>query len=493
MSLLVAGASAQAADIPLTGGKTAKLKDKAGTVFDQATIGFTKDLGLSATIPDPRCPATSFVQLTSDTGDTIAALDCSKWVAAGPTGYKYDNPSPGPGGVQKAKISAKATGGKLKIKMGGAPYGIDSIPGPINFLEVRVGIGTTSYCGRFAAPTATFGKNETEQVKIKGPSVACIPPATPTSTFTSTATATITDTPTITATPTITNTPTITLTPSTTPTPSSTGTATATGTETSTPSPTATLVPADAFRIDSLSLRDPHLFVDVGICLDVTNGNAFLGTSANAQIDTLLNTDDDGDGNLDLNLLALFRPQTQPPAAGAALDIAIAQCTTPVGSEVCSEDPENPFASGPAYTNQASGTCLAPIAGTSGINNNNATPYAPALVTSTAPCFSTAGTTIAFPIGLFTIPLQDVHAAATWVGSPPSTQIINGLLYGFLSQADASNVNLPPELGGAPITSFLPSGAACPGHTAKDIGPGGQPGWYFFLNFTAHKVVWTGP
>jgi hypothetical protein len=492
-AVLLASLTADAADIALVGGKSLKLKDKAGTVFDQAQVTFSKDSGLSATLPDPRCPAVSFVQISSDTGDTMAPLDCSKWVAAGPTGYKYDNPTPGPGGVLKAKISSKATGGKLKIKMGTAAYGTDSIPGPVGYVEVRIGIQSTTYCGRFAAPTSTFKKNQADQVGVKGPSFACIPPATPT------ATGTATDTPTITPTPTETLTPTVTQTASTTPTASATGTVTSTGTTTSTPtitftaSPTPTLVPADAFRIDSLALRDPHLFVDLVICVDVTNGTGFLGTSANAQIQTMLTTDDDGDGNLDLNLLALFRPQSQPPSPGAQLDIAIAQCTTPVGSEVCSPDPENPFATGPTFTNLSVGTCLAPPAGTSGINNNTGTPYSPALINSTAPCFGTASTTISFPIGLFTIPLQDVRAAATYVGAAPSSQVINGLLYGFLSQADASSVNLPPELGGAPITSFLPSGAPCPGHTAKDIGPGGQQGWYFFFNFTAHKVTWTGP
>jgi hypothetical protein len=487
--------SAPAADVALTGGKAAKLKDKAGTVFDQATIVFSRDSGLTGPLPDPRCPAVSFVQLTSDAADSLAPLDCSKWEPAGSSGYKYDNPSTLPGGVRKAKLSSKATGGKLKIKLSGARYGVHSIPGPVDFLEVRIGIDAASYCGRFEAPISTFKKNEADQVGIKGPSLACVPPATPTATATVTTTPTVTATGTETLTPTVSNTPTITQTPTATSTATATGTATETRTPTPTATPTATLVPADAFRIDSLALRDPHIYVNFLGCHDGTNPPGVLGVfSANGEIDTQITTDGDLDGNLDLSLLALFRPLAQPPSAGGTVDIAIGECTTPLGSEVCSPDPDAGSPSGTTFTNQASGTCLTPLAGTTGINN--LTPYAPAISTSAAPCFSTTPATVAFPLGLFTIPLQDVRASASYVGDP-AAQITDGLLVGFLSEADANNVLLPadlPVIGGQPLTVLLPNGVgACPGHTAKDLGPGGQPGWYFYFNFTAHAVTWTGP
>jgi hypothetical protein len=93
---------------------------------------------------------------------------------------------------------------------------------------------------------------------------------------------------------------------------------------------------------------------------------------------------------------------------------------------------------------------------------------------------------VVFPFGIFTVPLQDVQASATYVGGP-ATSLINGLIVGFLSESDANNIVLPEGLSvlsGRPVSDLLPGGAnnGCP-TTAKDIGPGGQPGWYFYLNF----------
>jgi hypothetical protein len=258
--------------------------------------------------------------------------------------------------------------------------------------------------------------------------------------------------------------------------PGSTATATRTG----------TIVP-DVFRIDSATLSDPHPYASVSsTCIDVT-------LLVNGQLPTLLNGDGDMDGFLDFSLLALFRPLNMPPQPGGALDIGTADCTVPAGAEVCS--PDGNLTQSTTYSNQSSGTCLVPVPGTAGMNNS--VPYTPPILTPGAPCFSTASVTINFPFGLFTLPLQNVQAGATYVADPAS-DLIDGLLLGFLSEADADMIVLPPSipfgLGGQPISKLLPGGTgSCATHTAKDLGPLGQPGWYFYLNFTAHRVTWTGP
>lgn len=474
---------AQGADVTLRFGRIAKLKDKDGTAKDQVIVKFVKESGLNAVIPSPLCPASSSIGLTTDAQDLLIDLDCAFWTASGSSGFSYKDPSGSRGGVTQVKVSSKTTGGKLLIKLKGDQYGASAISGPIGSLEVSLTSDGASYCGRFAPPQSPFIKNEASQILIKGPSAACIAPPTPTGTATDTPT--ITPTGTVTSTPTATSTATDTGTVTETPTPSPTPTITATPTDTSTPTPTAVPV---VFRLDSLALRDPHAFVPLG-CIDVTDTN-ILGTSVNGTVATDITTDGDMDGFLDLNLLALLRPLAQPPAAGTTLEIATGQCTTPFGAETCSPDASPPQSS--AYVNQSAGICLTPVSGTTGPNNSGA--YSPGITTSNAPCFASLPVTVAFPFGLFTIPLQDVRASATFVGAP-ATQLIDGLLVGFLRESDANTILIPlPIIGNQPLSSLLPGGTgSCATHTAKDIGPGGQPGWYFYLNFSAHTVTWTGP
>ena len=489
--------AANGVDTPMLGGRTAKLRDKNGTASDQALIKFIKESGLTALPPSPLCPAVSTVRLRTDTQDVLTALDCIHWSATG-SGYAYHDVSASQGGVQKIVLAAKPQGGKLLVKMRGSNYGANALSGPIAFLEAQLTIETASYCGRFESPPAAFKGNAADKVIVSGPSIACIPP-TPTATRTVSATPTVTSTATSTATGTITNTATMTATATSTRTVTQTRTSTFTvppgSTVTDTPTPTPTPTPGgvpDVFRIDSISLRDPHLFALVGTCMDATNPPGVLGLfSANGQLGTLLNNDGNSDGFLDLNLLVLFRPLSQPPLAGSIFDIATGVCTPPVGGETCSPDANPPESS--SYANQDIGVCLTPIAGTTGPDNTGS--YSPATSTPGAPCFDTAPVTLTFPFGFFTVPLQNVRAAATYVNAP-ANQLADGLLIGFLRESDADSILLPPSVplfGNQPISTLLPgSSNNCAPHTAKDTGPLGEPGWYFYLNFTAHRVAWTG-
>jgi hypothetical protein len=472
---------ALAADVTLFNGKTAKFKDKAGTAGDQALVKFIKDSAFTIPPPSPLCPAVSSVMLNTDLGTFITPLDCTHWSASG-SGYAYGDVTASSGGVSKIVLTSKPTGGKLLIKIKGSNYGANALVGPVAFLEAQLTIGANNYCGRFQSPPSTFKKNETGKVIIKGPSGACVP-ATPT------ATGTVTDTPTVTSTPTATNTATVTGTGTNTATATATPTDTPTWTPTftvppgSTSTPTFTPGPPDAFRIDTIELKDPHIFI--GNCTDATS-------IANLLIAPELNSDGDMDGNLDLNLLAIFRSLHQPPAAGGNVDITTADCTIPVGAETCSPDASSPFSA--SYTNQTSGTCLSPIPGTSGIDNM--TPYTPAILTPGPICFASTPVDITFPFGFFDLDLQSVQAGATYVGNP-ATNFINGLLVGFLSEEDADATIVPasvPIIGGQPVSALLPGGTGnCAAHTAKDVGPMSEPGWYFYINFTAHRVTWTGP
>jgi len=482
-ALVLGAMPAMADDITMTAGKILKLKDKPGTGSDQALVKFIKEPALIPAPPSPLCPAVTTVQLRSDSGNVETQLDCNNWSATG-SGWVYRDVTGSSGGVQKIILTTKITGGKLLLKLRGDNYGAVALAGGVDYVEARLIIDATSYCGRFESPPGLFKKNDPDKVVAKGPSIQCSPFASPTPTETNTVA--IPDTPTDTPTTTLTATPTVTPTSTATRTPTFTVPPGSTATDTPTPTPSLTPGPPEAFRIDTVSLRDPHVFANLGACSDVTE-------LANTLLTGLLTTDgDDADMYLDLSLLAIFRSLHQPPHAGGSVEIATANCEPPVGMEVCSPDGETPQSA--TYQNQTAGVCLEPLPGTSGPGNMGS--YTPPITTPSASCFATTPVTLTFPFGVFTVPLQDVSAGATYVGDP-ANQFINGLLRGFLSEADADMIIIPPSVplvGGQPVSRLLPGGTgSCAPHTAKDIGPGSQPGWDFHLNFTARRVTWTGP
>lgn len=474
--------------ISLSFGRVAKFKNKDGTSKDKAIIKFVKDPNLSPPFPNPRCPNASSVRILTDRHYLSIPLDCQYWVLTN-KGFRYKDKFATAGGVQKILLKNN----KLLIKLKGDGYGVNAIDGPVDFVEAELDVEGTAYCGRFEEPTSQLKKNEVDKVIFKGPSDPCIPP---TPTVTPTATETPTVTPTGTATPTATDTGTATVTPTVTPTGTDTPTSTPTPTPTITPTPTVTPTdgPQTVFRIDSLALRDPHVFFSFGSCLDVTDTEVLPGYSVNALVANEIDLDSDMDGYLDLNLLAVFRPLLQPPLSGGDIDVQLGLCTTPVGSEVCEPDGSPPNQT--TYFNQSTGTCVEPVSGTTGPDNAGA--YSPPVASASGPCAGSDPISINFPLGVFDIPLEDVQVGATYVGDP-ATGLVNGIIRGFISEAVADSILLPDGLilvGGQPVSSLFPGGTGnCQTAIAddRDLGPSSELGWYIYLNFTAHEVDWIGP
>jgi len=477
--------------VTLLGGRVAKFADKAGPSLDKAIIKFVKDTAIAEPLNDPTCPGASSLRLVTDQYDSgEVVLDCALWSHAG-TGYKYSpNPFTEPLGLKKILVKPGPNGGKLLIKAQGPRYGENPIGGPIDYVEARLTLGGEEYCGRFQEPPSEQKKNETEKMLFKGPSTGCVS-LTPTPT--ASATPTPSDTPTATPTGTTTDTPTITPTSTVTDTPTITPTATQTGTPTDTPTPTPTGGPS-FFRVDSLALRDPHIIASIGGCNDVTNPEDPLGAlfSVNGSVANAITLDGNEDNLLDFSILYGFRPLLQPPTTGGISELRTADCTVPLGGESCSPDASDPVVT--TFTNQSSGFCLEPVAGTTGPGNGGS--YPQAIVSTSGPCFVQPPTTATFSLAGIDIPLEDVRIAATYVGSPADT-LSNGLIVGFLAESSANVILLPatiPILGGQPLRVVLPGGMDnCAPHDDKDTGPGGVSGWYFYLNFTAHHIDWTGP
>lgn len=238
------------------------------------------------------------------------------------------------------------------------------------------------------------------------------------------------------------------------------------------------------FRFTDLDLRDPHVFVSFIGCRDVTN-TAVGGYSVNGSLQTSIQSDGNGDGYLDRSYLLIFSPLA-PSSEGGTLRFRTADCTAPMTGTTCSPDASTELVL--QYTNGKSGTCLAPISGTT-------TAYTPVITNPTAPCFATASTpSWTLDLGGIPLTLRNVQIGATYSGAAPGT-LTNGLIRGFLTETDANNTTIPasfPLIGGKKVSSLLPGGTGCCAtHDARDVLDGVR-GWWFYLNFTAAPVTYTG-
>jgi cysteine-rich repeat protein len=244
-----------------------------------------------------------------------------------------------------------------------------------------------------------------------------------------------------------------------------------------------------AFRFDTLALRDPHAFATVFLsCTDITD-SAF-GNAVNEQIAKQLTTDGNMDGKLDFSPTVVFRPLNQTANASTPMEIQFADCTAPIANTSCKPGMTAPIPL--TATNQAS-QCLGILAGT-------VHPYTPPVTATSPPCFVSNQATVTVTLSGIPITLYDARIAATYVGTP-ANRVVNGLLRGFVTEADADATILPSNLaivGGHALSYILPGGDP-PGNDTncrpanqsdKDIN-NGVSGWWFYLNFTAPQATWS--
>jgi hypothetical protein len=247
---------------------------------------------------------------------------------------------------------------------------------------------------------------------------------------------------------------------------------------------TSTTVAPTAFRMSDLDLRDPHMFVSFIGCQDITD-TTLAGFSVNGELQTSIQTDDDGDGKLDLSPLIVFSPLDQTVPSSGSVDFLFGDCTAPAATTSCT--PGSSTINTVGYDNM-SAQCLTFVAGT-------VRPYTPAVTSTSGPCFVGAPFTLTLDLGGIPVTLSDAQIAATYVGSPAST-LANGLVRGFISEADANNTTIPntfPVVGGQPLSALLPGGTGnCAAHSDKDMN-GAVVGWWFYFNFPAATVPYTNP
>ena len=251
------------------------------------------------------------------------------------------------------------------------------------------------------------------------------------------------------------------------------------------------------YRVSSLILRDPHIHVDAPFigCIDLTDEGApmDLAPSVNSMISDSITLDDDGDGDLDLSLLMFMNELDPSPGATGLIRIGDGRCSSPMNSTVCRVEEDDPLQE-TTFANSASESsenCLEPLDGTT-------SDYSPAIASVEPDCFASEGVDLTLNIGGILFEMESSQVSAQYSVGNEDVAMVGGLIRGFMSEQRASEITLPddlPVVGGQPVDNILPGSASgCSVIDARDEGPDGSMGWWFYLNFEAvvveHTEVW---
>jgi cysteine-rich repeat protein len=261
---------------------------------------------------------------------------------------------------------------------------------------------------------------------------------------------------------------------------------------------------AVAFRFNTMALRDPHIFADVFGCIDVTNFELASLQGVNPALNSTITSDRGGDGYLDLSVAQVFDPLAQVAGTSTQSYLVFPDCTAPLSSTSCTLPSGAPQTAATAMNMGAGAVCLGILPGTATMT------YTPAISVPTAPaggtCYVANAGTVMLDLRGIPITLEDAQIAGEWFGNP-ATEIRDGLLRGFVSEADADATIIPAgttgiaSIDGQPLSLLLRGGRnncsqPSPMQGDKDTytpAGGGAPvtGWYFYLNFSAVRVPYS--
>ena len=279
--------------------------------------------------------------------------------------------------------------------------------------------------------------------------------------------------------------------PTTTSTTSTTTASSESDTDTDTDTTTGGVAAAEAFRFTAINVRDPHFYIVPIIgCEDITDKDLLAIQAVNKQFNAAVQGDlsDPPDGMLDMNFVLLFRPTLDQKGAGGDMEFITGECTAPIETTSCDIlDGTSPAATG--YSNMADGSCFTPNPG------ELTAMYMPKPGPTTGPCFAGDPLSFTLNLGTFQLPFEDATIAAQYKGDP-ADGMVQGNIHGFVSEQVANTTLLPmdiPVLGGKPISELLPGGTKnCAKHDDRDMN-GGTSGWWFYIEFEAARVPYTGP
>ncbi|HJL15922.1 MAG TPA: hypothetical protein RMH99_09710 [Sandaracinaceae bacterium LLY-WYZ-13_1] len=242
-------------------------------------------------------------------------------------------------------------------------------------------------------------------------------------------------------------------------------------------------VPITAFRITDAELMDPHLYAEVtpGVCTDITGTVNTLLTSSIA--------------SYDIDFVGLFQPLDLTRVTTPLEVDFTASCMASSPRDACTGGAGASIASTANNTLPATMSCLTPD--TAVLNGDYTAPNEPG-----GPCFVTDEQTFTVNLGGVPVRLQSARLAATYVSGASPTRLRNGVLVGFLSEADARTTTLDPSIaivGGDTLYEHLAhggaTGSACEGDSSFTTDDSdtlaGEDGFWFYIDFEAELVDWT--
>ncbi len=269
-----------------------------------------------------------------------------------------------------------------------------------------------------------------------------------------------------------------------------------------------------AFRIQTLSVRDPHfairdnvpLFGNPSGCADITDnptqisvplGSPIQVPAVNALLAEALQPDPNEGGAISLSLIVVSDAFS---TSGTGIPASALTATCATTSSGCTDPVEL------ASTTYDNGVCHTPIP------NTMSTTWGASLNQPSVNCFQSAPKGITLSFSGIDLELLDAVVAGEWVGSPTSG-IQKGVIRGFVTQASADSVNLLDSLGISDVSgtmrlsTLLPGGSNSsismlgisktftPCQAANSSSPNwwkdthnGQPGWWFYINYTANLL-----
>jgi len=235
------------------------------------------------------------------------------------------------------------------------------------------------------------------------------------------------------------------------------------------------------FRVDTLELRDPHTYSDfLGSCNDVTD-------LANVAIESSMEGDQDSNGIIDLSFLLQFAPFDRTATSPRNFAFGGGLCTHPKSTTTCTDNPAFEFVWTTIENGPPSGAtvCMEPLAGT-------LAPYDPLPNEPSDPCFDSQGIDLEINLAGVIVPLSNARVGAKYNSD---TELVEGLIYGFIDEATAEAAVFPSSAGpfaNQTLASLLAGHASnceTPDQDDRDVGPDGTTlGWWFYLDFTAVEV-----
>lgn len=236
------------------------------------------------------------------------------------------------------------------------------------------------------------------------------------------------------------------------------------------------------FRIHELSLRDPHAFYvpdpedpEPG-CED---GTVFMN------LGLLQGPINDGE----LDLLMLF-PEFDAALDTMPLEVMTGECLPADAPTGCDDAEGGADRVSVVAQNDLYETCFEADADT--LNPEYANPNAPS-----GPCFASAAATFELvingPEGIdLILPLQDGRISAEFA----EQSLVDGTLAGFVTQADATAIELDLEdyvPGGGTLWDLIAGGGGCQTEwDDTDVHPELGNGVWFYFGFEAERLDWTG-